>query len=82
MPPDWADYAQAQLDWTLGSPAPSAATRARASPSPPGPDEAQWRWVEQWLPHSAWMLLAALSMEQQRSGQGAAVAHRLAAVKP
>ena len=28
----------------------------------PGPDDAQWRWVEQWLPHSAWMLLAAVSM--------------------
>jgi len=27
----------------------------------PGPDDAQWRWVEQWLPHSAWMLLAAVS---------------------
>jgi len=28
----------------------------------PGPDDAQWRWVEQWLPHSAWMLLAAASL--------------------
>lgn len=27
----------------------------------PGPDGEQWRWVEQWLPHSAWMLLAAVS---------------------
>lgn len=27
----------------------------------PGPDSEQWRWVEQWLPHSAWMLLAAVS---------------------
>jgi hypothetical protein len=27
----------------------------------PGPDAEQWRWVEQWLPHSAWMLLAAVS---------------------
>jgi len=26
----------------------------------PGPDAEQWRWVEQWLPHSAWMLLAAV----------------------
>ncbi|WP_293501866.1 glycoside hydrolase family 9 protein [Roseateles sp.] len=26
----------------------------------PGPDDAQWRWVEQWLPHSSWMLLAAV----------------------
>lgn len=28
----------------------------------PGPDGAQWRWVEQWIPHSAWMLLAATEM--------------------
>ncbi|MDH0863996.1 glycoside hydrolase family 9 protein [Mitsuaria sp. GD03876] len=28
----------------------------------PGPDDAQWRWVEQWIPHSAWMLLAATEM--------------------
>jgi hypothetical protein len=28
----------------------------------PGPDGEQWRWVEQWLPHSAWMLLAATEM--------------------
>lgn len=27
----------------------------------PGPDSEQWRWVEQWLPHSTWMLLAAVS---------------------
>jgi hypothetical protein len=27
----------------------------------PGPDGEQWRWVEQWLPHSAWMLLAAVA---------------------
>jgi Glycosyl hydrolase family 9/Cellulase N-terminal ig-like domain len=27
----------------------------------PGPDGEQWRWVEQWLPHSTWMLLAAVS---------------------
>jgi len=26
----------------------------------PGPDAEQWRWVEQWLPHSTWMLLAAV----------------------
>ncbi|WP_310271385.1 glycoside hydrolase family 9 protein [Roseateles saccharophilus] len=26
----------------------------------PGPDDAQWRWVEQWIPHSTWMLLAAV----------------------
>ena len=28
----------------------------------PGPDGEQWRWVEQWIPHSAWMLLAATEM--------------------
>lgn len=26
----------------------------------PGPDGEQWRWVEQWIPHSTWMLLAAV----------------------
>ncbi len=26
----------------------------------PGPDGEQWRWVEQWIPHSSWMLLAAV----------------------
>lgn len=26
----------------------------------PGPDAEQWRWVEQWIPHSTWMLLAAV----------------------
>lgn len=28
----------------------------------PGPDENQWRWLEQWLPHSTWFLLAATAM--------------------
>lgn len=28
----------------------------------PGPEDHQWRWIEQWLPHSAWMLLAAVEM--------------------
>lgn len=28
----------------------------------PGPDSAQWRWVEQWLPHTTWMLFAAMAM--------------------
>lgn len=31
----------------------------------PGPDAAQWRWVEQWLPHSTWMLFAAMAMAQE-----------------
>lgn len=30
----------------------------------PGPDPAQWRWVEQWLPHTAWMLFAAMAMAE------------------
>ncbi|MDC8784230.1 glycoside hydrolase family 9 protein [Roseateles koreensis] len=30
----------------------------------PGPDENQWRWVEQWLPHSTWFLLAAVTLAQ------------------
>lgn len=97
LPPEWAGYAQAQLDWTLGRnpygismlygfgrrnpPAvPSSAgdmfvggisngiTGAVGSDTGegiafgPGPDDAQWRWVEQWLPHSTWMLLAATAM--------------------
>ncbi|WP_373715553.1 glycoside hydrolase family 9 protein [Roseateles sp.] len=97
LPPDWAAYAQAQLDWTLGAnpygicmlygfgrrnpPAvPSSAgdmwvggisngiTGAVGSATGegmafgPGPDAEQWRWVEQWLPHSAWMLLAAVEI--------------------
>ncbi|MDT9000123.1 glycoside hydrolase family 9 protein [Paucibacter sp. APW11] len=28
----------------------------------PGPDDAQWRWVEQWIPHSSWLLLAAVTL--------------------
>lgn len=93
-PPDWAAYAQSQLDWTLGrnpygicmlygfgrrnppTVASSAGdmfaggisngiTGAVGSDTGegitfgPGPDAEQWRWVEQWLPHSTWMLLAA-----------------------
>lgn len=27
-----------------------------------GPSENQWRWNEQWLPHSAWLLLAAVTL--------------------
>jgi hypothetical protein len=29
-----------------------------------GPDEENWRWVEQWLPHTTWFLLAATVMAQ------------------
>ncbi len=31
----------------------------------PGPDDSQWRWVEQWVPHSTWLLLAAVTMAQK-----------------
>jgi len=27
-----------------------------------GPTENQWRWNEQWLPHGAWLLLAAVTL--------------------
>ncbi len=27
-----------------------------------GSDENNWRWLEQWLPHSTWFLLAATAM--------------------
>jgi hypothetical protein len=97
LPPDWARYAQSQLDWTLGCnpygismlygfglrnpPAvPSSAgdmfeggisngitgavgsDRGEGITFAPGPDSEQWRWVEQWLPHSTWMLLAATTV--------------------
>ncbi|MEJ6007042.1 glycoside hydrolase family 9 protein [Paucibacter sp. AS339] len=29
-----------------------------------GPTDNQWRWNEQWLPHSTWLLLAAVTMAQ------------------
>lgn len=29
-----------------------------------GPDENNWRWIEQWIPHTAWFLLAATTMSQ------------------
>jgi hypothetical protein len=29
-----------------------------------GPDEQNWRWIEQWLPHTTWFLLAATVMAQ------------------
>jgi hypothetical protein len=28
----------------------------------PGPDDNNWRWLEQWLPHSTWFLLAVTAM--------------------
>jgi hypothetical protein len=30
-----------------------------------GPDENDWRWVEQWIPHSTWYLLAITAMNEQ-----------------
>lgn len=91
-----AEFAQNQLDWTLGrnpfdmcmlygfgaNNPPSAKsagdmerggisngiTGATASDDgrgvvfAPGPDENNWRWLEQWLPHSTWFLLAATAM--------------------
>ena len=29
-----------------------------------GPDENNWRWIEQWIPHTTWFLLAATTMSQ------------------
>ncbi len=31
----------------------------------PGPDSEQWRWVEQWIPHTTWMLLAVMAMSEE-----------------
>lgn len=30
-----------------------------------GPDDNNWRWIEQWIPHTTWFLLAATSMSQK-----------------
>ncbi len=32
-----------------------------------GPDENDWRWVEQWIPHSTWFLLAITAMNETTS---------------
>jgi hypothetical protein len=97
--PRVAEFAQNQLDWTLGrnpfdmcllygfgaTNPPSAVsagqmvrggisngiTGATASDEgrgivfAPGPDDNNWRWLEQWLPHSTWFLLAATAMTAQ-----------------
>ena len=94
--PKLTEFAQNQLDWTLGrnpfdmcllygfgvNNPPSAesagdmvkggisngitgATESddgRGIVFAPGPDENNWRWLEQWLPHSTWFLLAATAM--------------------
>jgi hypothetical protein len=91
-----AEFAQNQLDWTLGRnpfdvcllygfgirnppSAESAGEMVRGGVSngitgatlsdegrgitfAPGPDEENWRWLEQWLPHSTWLLLAATAL--------------------
>jgi len=30
----------------------------------PGPDSEQWRWVEQWIPHTTWFLFTAMAMSE------------------
>jgi hypothetical protein len=101
--PRLAEFAQHQLDWTLGRnpfdicllygfgatnvpSAVSAGVHVRGGISngitgavdsdegrgivfAPGPDENNWRWLEQWLPHSTWFLLAATAMTGAPSGQ-------------
>lgn len=91
-----AEFAQNQLDWTLGrnpfdmcmlygfgaKNPPSAVSagdmvkggisngitgatssdEGRGIVFAPGPDENNWRWLEQWLPHSTWFLLAATAL--------------------
>jgi Glycosyl hydrolase family 9/Cellulase N-terminal ig-like domain len=94
--PRLAEFAQNQLDWTLGrnpfdlcllygfgvkNPPHSKSagdmvrggisngiTGAAESPAgrgivfAAGPDNNNWRWIEQWLPHSTWFLLAVTVM--------------------
>jgi hypothetical protein len=91
-----AEFAQNQLDWTLGRnpfdvcllygfgirnppSAISAGDMVRGGVSngitgaplsdegrgitfAPGPDDENWRWLEQWLPHSTWLLLATTAL--------------------
>ena len=97
--PRLAEFAQNQLDWTLGrnpfdmcllygfgtTNVPSAVSagvhvkggisngitgatesdEGRGIVFAPGPDDNNWRWLEQWLPHSTWFLLAATAMTKQ-----------------
>lgn len=97
--PRLAEFAQNQLDWTLGRnpfdmcllygfgarnvpSAVSAGQHERGGISngitgavdsdegrgivfAPGPDDNNWRWLEQWLPHSTWFLLASTAMTAQ-----------------
>src|SRR5258706_240100 len=43
----------------------------------PGPDDENWRWDEQWLPHSTWLLLSAalLNAEAPPAAARSALAH-------
>lgn len=94
--PSLAEFAQNQLDWTLGrNPFDLSLLYGFGAKNPPfskstgdmvkggisngitgaadsddgrgiafaaGPDENDWRWIEQWLPNSTWFLLAATAM--------------------
>jgi hypothetical protein len=96
--PRLAEFAQNQLDWTLGrnpfdmcllygfgaTNPPSAVSagemvkggisngitgatdsdEGRGIVFAPGPDDNNWRWLEQWLPHATWFLLAATAMSK------------------
>ncbi len=94
--PPLAEFAQNQMDWTLGrNPFDLCLLYGFGAKNPPhaesagdmvrggisngitgsahsaegrgivfaaGPDENNWRWIEQWLPHSTWFLLASTLM--------------------
>jgi hypothetical protein len=102
--PRLAEFAQNQLDWTLGrnpydmcllygfgtTNVPSAVSagvhvkggisngitgatesdEGRGIVFAPGPDDNNWRWLEQWLPHSTWFLLAASAMASVPAERG------------
>jgi hypothetical protein len=46
----------------------TASDEGRGITFAPGPDENNWRWLEQWLPHSTWFLLAASAMTSHNTG--------------
>ncbi|MBL9067297.1 MAG: glycoside hydrolase family 9 protein [Sphingopyxis sp.] len=37
----------------------------------PGPDSENWRWIEQWIPHTAWLLLLASATAGDDAGASA-----------
>jgi hypothetical protein len=41
----------------------------------PGPDDENWRWDEQWLPHSTWLLLSAALLNPEAPAARSALAH-------